>query len=62
MGFVSGRYTYLRDPFNVLDFTVVILSIVSFGYELSDSKTDISYVRAFRALRAIRPLKLVNKN
>jgi len=62
MGFVVGKHTYLRDPFNILDFVIVILSIVSYLLDVLDTKIDISYIRAFRALRALRPLKLVSKN
>jgi hypothetical protein len=62
MGFVIGKNTYLHDMFNVLDFTIVVFSIVSFVFEYHETGIDISYVRAFRALRALRPLKLVSKN
>jgi len=62
MGFVAGKHTYLREPFNILDFVIVILSVVSYFLDVLDSNIDISYIRAFRALRALRPLKLVSKN
>ena len=62
MGFVIGKHTYLHDMFNILDFTIVVFSIISFVFEYFDTGIDISYVRAFRALRALRPLKLVSKN
>lgn len=62
MGFVVGKYTYLRESFNILDFIIVILSIISYLLEVLDTNIDISYIRAFRALRALRPLKLVSKN
>ena len=62
MGFVVGKYTYLWESFNILDFIIVLLSIVSFLLDVLDTNIDISYIRAFRALRALRPLKLVSKN
>jgi len=61
MVFVIGKHTYLREPFNILDFVIVLLSIISYILDYV-SKIDISYIRAFRALRALRPLKLVSKN
>ena len=61
MGFVIGKKTYLRDSFNVLDFVIVVISIVAWILESMEG-FDISFVRAFRALRALRPLKLVSKN
>lgn len=62
MGFCWGKHTYLRDSFNLLDFTIVIISIIDFAFDYVNSNIDISYLRAFRALRALRPLKLVSKN
>ena len=61
MGFVIGKKTYLRDSFNVLDFVIVVISIVAWILEANEG-FDISFVRAFRALRALRPLKLISKN
>jgi len=62
LGFIKGKHTYLKDPFNILDFVIVCFSILNFIFENIDSGIDLSYVRAFRALRALRPLKLVSKN
>ena len=62
MGLVVGKHTYLHDMFNILDFVIVLFSIISFVFEYTNTGIDISYVRAFRALRALRPLKLVSKN
>lgn len=65
MGFVIGKHAYLKDSYNILDFTIVFFSIVSWVIESNPSLSanlDISFVKAFRALRALRPLKLVSKN
>jgi len=62
MGFFRGKYTYLADNYNKLDFTIVFFSIVSWVLEGLNTGIDISYLKAFRALRALRPLKLVSKN
>jgi len=62
MGFVRGKYAYLKDSYNVLDFLIVVFSIVSFILENQNTGINISFLKALRALRALRPLKLVSKN
>ncbi len=61
MGFVFGKKSYLRDPWNCLDFIIVSFSMVNW---VLDSFSDISvtFLRGFRALRALRPLRMVSKN
>lgn len=61
MGFYWGENTYLKDNWNVLDFVIVGFSILTWILE-SLSGFDISFVRGFRALRALRPLRMVSKN
>lgn len=62
MGFVKGKFAYLKDNYNILDFVIVVFSILSWVLESLDTGIDISYLKALRALRALRPLKLVSKN
>jgi hypothetical protein len=62
LGFVVGKFTYLKDPFNILDFTIVMISIINFILTRTSGSSSLSFMRAFRALRALRPLKLVSKN
>lgn len=62
MGLVRGKYTYLKDNYNKLDFIIVIFSVISYVLERTDTGIEISYLKALRALRALRPLKLVSKN
>eukprot|EP00755_Sulcionema_specki_P015465 Sspe_Gene.59469::Locus_32653_Transcript_1_1_Confidence_1.000_Length_6391::g.59469::m.59469 len=61
-GFVLHRYSYLRNPWNVLDFIILIASLVVLG--LTDSGVDgaggltmIRIVRLIRPLRAIRRVR-----
>lgn len=61
MGFISGPRSYLKDPWNILDFIIVCFSILTWIME-SLNFMDISFVRGFRALRALRPLRVVSKN
>jgi hypothetical protein len=45
----------------VLDFVIVFFSLLTWVLEIIDG-FDISFVRGFRALRALRPLRVVSKN
>ena len=60
-GFIIGPKTYLRDNFNKLDFLIVLFSIVDWILA-SFSSLDLQFVKGFRALRALRPLRVVSKN
>lgn len=62
MGFVKGKYAYLKDNYNKLDFVIVVFSVISWLLEGMDTGINITFLRALRALRALRPLKLVSKN
>jgi len=61
MGFYYGERTYLKDPWNCLDFTIVFFSIITWVLE-AYATGDVSFLRGFRALRALRPLRVVSKN
>lgn len=62
LGFAIGKHAYLKDPFNVLDFTIVCISIINFVVNRIKGVPKLSFIKAFRTLRALRPLKLVSKN
>jgi hypothetical protein len=56
LGFLlNGPWSYIRKPYNQLDFVIIVLSILSLT-PLSDSLSSIKMLRIFRALR------LVSKN
>jgi voltage-dependent calcium channel T type alpha-1I len=61
MGFYWGNETYLKDSWNILDFTIVMASIINMIISYFSSQ-DIKFVRAFRALRGLRPLRVVSMN
>lgn len=56
-----GKGTYLRDPWNILDFTIVFFSFLNWALD-SVQGVSVSFLRGFRALRALRPLRMVSKN
>ena len=53
MGFILDRYTYLRSPWNWLDFLVIVSSYLTsvFG--------NLAPLRAFRVLRALKTISIV---
>ena len=58
-GFILGhKHTYLRNCWNVMDFIIVIFSIVSLSVGNSSTKA----LKAFRLLRVLRPLRVISKN
>ena len=65
LGFAGHKRSYLRDGWNVLDFTLVVMSIVDLvsgadacgGSSAGGGKAT----RALRALRALRPLRAVRR-
>ncbi|XP_039211205.1 sodium channel protein type 4 subunit alpha A-like [Crotalus tigris] len=50
-GFVCNEFTYLRDPWNVLDFFVLIMTYQEFG--------SISALRIFRILRTLKAVSVI---
>ena len=59
-GFVFGKKTYLRDPWNVIDFLIVNAAILDFVMTVIDVQTEsLSALKSIRVLRVLRPLKAV---
>lgn len=54
MGFVTEENTYLRDGWNILDFLVVITSILSLI-----GSVNLSAVRTVRVLRPLRSINVI---
>ena len=58
-GFVAnGPKSYLLNGWNILDFFIVSLSLIS----LSVSGSNLGFLKALRTLRVIRPLRLISRN
>jgi len=57
MGFILMEGAYLRDPWNVLDIFIVVVSLTSYMF----SGANLQFLRTLRLLRALRPLRLVNR-
>jgi len=54
MGFILAKNTYLRDPWNALDFAVVITALLSFSPDIS----SVNILRAFRLFKPLRNLQV----
>ena len=55
-GFVLKKFTYLRDPWNWLDFVVIALAYMTmFIKELG----NLSALRTFRVLRALKTVAII---
>ena len=57
MGFVLHKNSYLREAWNVLDFFIVVISII--GFLPIEGGAD--SLKALRTFRILRPLRSVNK-
>lgn len=58
LGFVNcGPNSYLKSPWNILDFIIVILGFVDIA--LASSGASVADVKALRAFRVLRPLRLI---
>lgn len=63
----QGVGAYILNAWNVLDFIVVIMSLVDiyFSYIVAGSSSDaenLSSFKALRAIRALRPLRMISRN
>ncbi|XP_051565573.1 sodium channel protein type 2 subunit alpha-like [Myxocyprinus asiaticus] len=54
-GFCVGQFTFLRDPWNWLDFIVIVMAYVTEFVELG----NVSALRAFRVLRALKTISVI---
>lgn len=60
-GLILDEGSYLRDPWNWLDFIVVITAIVGIANGSSCEGGGLSFLRVFRVLRPLRSLKSIPK-
>ena len=58
-GFVAnGEESYMLNGWNILDFGIVMVSIVS----LIIGGSSLGFLKALRTLRVVRPLRLISRN
>uniref|UniRef100_A0AAR2KT61 Sodium channel protein n=1 Tax=Pygocentrus nattereri TaxID=42514 RepID=A0AAR2KT61_PYGNA len=54
-GFCIGKFTFLRDPWNWLDFSVIVMAFVTEFVKLG----NVSALRTFRVLRALKTISVI---
>jgi hypothetical protein len=55
---LNGRESYFRDYWNLIDFGIVVVSVLSCALP----NVDLSVLKIIRLFRAIRPLRVISKN
>jgi len=55
---MNGKNSYLRGGWNILDFFIVCVSLISLG--MGDA--GLNFLKALRTLRVLRPLRLISRN
>eukprot|EP00347_Sterkiella_histriomuscorum_P003601 403363663 len=58
LGFVQDKGSYLRETWNILDFFIVISSLI----DLALVEIDIPFIKILRLLRTLRPLRFISHN
>ena len=54
----NGVNSYMKDSWNVLDFLIVLFSLIS----LAAVNLDLEILKVFRMLRVLRPLRVLKRN
>lgn len=61
-GFIwNGKYSYLKSNWNVMDFFILITSIIDLILSISKLRA-LTTVRLLRLVRILRPMRIVVKN
>ena len=60
-GFYVGKNAYLKSGWNIIDFLLVIISIIDVVISLR-AKSSHKILRLLRILRTLRPLRVINRN
>lgn len=55
---LNGKPSYLRVPWNILDFLVIVVSLISY----LPLGRDLQFYKSMRLLRILRPLRMIQKN
>lgn len=54
----NGKASYLRNSWNIIDFSIVVCAIVS----LSITDINLGFFKAIRMIRILRPLRVISRN
>lgn len=57
LGFLfNGKRSYLRDSWNILDFTIVVSGLITIS-----GQSNIGFFKVLRIMRVLRPLRLITR-
>ena len=59
LGVFAHEHSYLRSGWNVLDFIIVVVSLISLGM---GPESKVKALKSLRALRALRPLRVISRS
>jgi len=59
-GFYWGEHTYLKDSWNILDFGIVLISLINLILT-NTINSSIGFLKTLRVLRALRPLRVAKR-
>jgi len=60
LGFAfNGESSYIRDPWNILDFLIVTVSVLSLSLS---NMGQLRSLKALRMFRVLRPLRMISRN
>ena len=61
LGFLlNGKDSYIRNAWNIMDFIIVAISLISISFREAGSK--VSVLKTLRMLRVLRPLRMISRN
>ena len=55
---LNGPNAYLRNPWNFIDFVIVVFAVLS----KFPSDIDLNFIKVIRILRVLRPLRMISRN
>jgi flagellar motor component MotA len=55
---VNGPDSYMKSPWNVIDFIIVIFSTISIMF----SGLNLKFIKVVRMFRVLRPLRMISRN
>lgn len=59
-GFIFGKFSYMKSPWNVIDFLVILLGVTTETFARIYSKSfDMDIFKTFRVFRAIKTISIM---
>ena len=56
---LAGKNSYIRDPWNILDFVIVVSALLGV---IAGDAIQVSFIKALRILKILRPLRIIARN